>query len=342
MEKGILTRQSNFELLRILCMLGVMFNHVMQYLYDLHTPQITMCNTFRIFLMNICMVAVNCFVLISGYFGIKLGAKSIVKYYIQCVFYSIVIYLLNSCCSRHFSLIESIKALFACSESSLWFIPAYLGLMLFSPILNAAFNVGDRRTKFFYVVFVLVADVYVGYIHQSEMLSVDGYNVVHLITVYCVGRYISFIPFHETKKWWWGAFVMFVSMTILHAIKMRFFPISVIYSMHYNSPCMIVASCLVFLCFRNIKLSSRMVNYIASSVLAVYLIHSNPHVWPYFVHFLKVSINTFPSYLEFMAVGLYVVLFYAVCIVIDKLRIAMLLGCEKKIIVMTEKYWPKN
>ena len=41
---------------------------------------------------SLAIVGVNCFTLISGYFGIKLRLKSIVSYLFQCLFYAVGIY----------------------------------------------------------------------------------------------------------------------------------------------------------------------------------------------------------------------------------------------------------
>ena len=60
-------RQSNFELLRILCMLGVVTNHVLQTCYSqLHTSDFSIANDLRVLLMCMSITAVNCFVMISG------------------------------------------------------------------------------------------------------------------------------------------------------------------------------------------------------------------------------------------------------------------------------------
>lgn len=60
-------RQSNFELLRILCMLGVVTNHVLQNCYpQLHGADFSIDNDLRVLLMCMSIAAVNCFVMISA------------------------------------------------------------------------------------------------------------------------------------------------------------------------------------------------------------------------------------------------------------------------------------
>ena len=76
-NSSIGVRQSKFELLRIICMVGVITGHALQSLYELHTANFSVLNTAQILLMNICIVAVNCFVMISGYFRIRQSWKGI-------------------------------------------------------------------------------------------------------------------------------------------------------------------------------------------------------------------------------------------------------------------------
>lgn len=66
-----LERQSNLELLRILSMFGVLTSHSLTAMYDLHTANFSLPNEIRVYIMNASVLAVNCFVLISGYFQIK-------------------------------------------------------------------------------------------------------------------------------------------------------------------------------------------------------------------------------------------------------------------------------
>ena len=90
-------RESNFELLRIISMFLVLIVHS-DFLclgyptlsdLDINPCQIAL----RGFFESISIVCVNLFVLISGYFAIKLRFRSIFSYIYQCLFYSIFIYL---------------------------------------------------------------------------------------------------------------------------------------------------------------------------------------------------------------------------------------------------------
>ncbi len=189
MDKQV--RQSNFELLRILCMWGVLTCHVINHLYNIHTANFSVANETRVFIFNISIVAVNCFVIISGYFKIKPSWKRIIRLYAQIAFYTALfagIGLLNGNTDITNALLHTI---FPLSHSGMWFITAYFCLFLIAPILNAAFEKANKQERIMWLVALLLVDIYVGYIHQAPQVTQDGYHIIHFITLYFLGRYIS-------------------------------------------------------------------------------------------------------------------------------------------------------
>ena len=41
---------------------------------------------------------------------------------------------------------------------------------------------------------LLVVDVYIGYIHQSSEVTVDGYHIIHFITLYTIAGMLRRLP----------------------------------------------------------------------------------------------------------------------------------------------------
>lgn len=83
-------RLSNFELLRIICMFGVLTSHSLMAMYDLHTTNFSVLNELRVFAMNASCLAVNCFVMISGFFQIRQSYKSFWGLVSPCLFWVII------------------------------------------------------------------------------------------------------------------------------------------------------------------------------------------------------------------------------------------------------------
>lgn len=205
MEK--LTRQSNFELLRIICMLGVITGHALQSLYDLHTADFSIVNTIQILLMNVCVVAVNCFVMISGYFRIRQNWKGITSLWMQLLFYAVVSFLLCLWLTPEQSLMVGIKRIvFPLSESGLWFIATYVGLYLIAPLLNAALDHQSRQQKVWTLIMLLIIDVYLGYMHQTEEITINGYHLIHFIVLYWLGNCLNEVKSILASGKWGGHF----------------------------------------------------------------------------------------------------------------------------------------
>lgn len=127
------TRNASFELLRIICMFMIVLYHLFIKL-DYSTVSTSALYSSILFPLH---VAVICFVLISGYFGIRLSFKKITDFFIQVLFYNIVVYSVCSVISNEFTVKNFIISFLPLSHNQdLWFIRTYLYLMLLSPLIN--------------------------------------------------------------------------------------------------------------------------------------------------------------------------------------------------------------
>jgi len=141
-QNGKTLRNPSFELLRIVSMLMVVTLHFLGHGGVLANVRLFSANYFVAWMIeSLAYVAVNCFVLISGYFLVnsKFKVNKLVTLYGQIWFYSVVIYLLFSV----FGHVEFEPKVFTCcllpiSTKQYWFATNYVVLYLFSPFLNIA------------------------------------------------------------------------------------------------------------------------------------------------------------------------------------------------------------
>lgn len=136
-------RTSNFEALRILAIFLILLMHVCS-----HVPkaEISIGNLFFVQLINaIGNIGVTCFVLISGYFGLKFKAHRFIQLILLTTFYTFVVYVTNN----GFTFTSSIlNALLVIPLYKNWFIACYLILMLLSPFINDYLdNTGKEKIK---------------------------------------------------------------------------------------------------------------------------------------------------------------------------------------------------
>lgn len=124
-------RQSNFELLRIVCILLILTMH------SISQVQVSELSTFNVYLSHIVSsignIGVSCFILISGYFGIKFKLQRFIQLAFLTTLYAVVVYLFQ----KGFVVDRGIvKALLVVPLYDNWFVSCYLLLTLFAPYLN--------------------------------------------------------------------------------------------------------------------------------------------------------------------------------------------------------------
>ena len=87
---------------------------------------------------------VNCFVFISGYYGISINRKKIISFLTMTTFYGVFTYGLKVVLDNQFTIGEVVKSILPISSEGWWFFSYYFVLMLLSPFLNEGI---ERRSS---------------------------------------------------------------------------------------------------------------------------------------------------------------------------------------------------
>lgn len=140
MKTSVNRRQQNIELLRILCMVFILLFHFNLNVILRNGDTSEGLNYTALLVNSLVVVAVNVFVLISGYFSIKIKMRSVIGLLIQTEFYAVLaiivytfIVILNGEEPLRFGVITG---LIPFHPNGLWFIPCYASLLFLSPLLN--------------------------------------------------------------------------------------------------------------------------------------------------------------------------------------------------------------
>ena len=331
------SRASNFELLRILAMLFILILHA-NFLAFRFPSQVAIHSRPLLALGQVwsealAIVGVNVFILISGYFGIRTRIKGIVSLLFQALFYTVGVY-----CTLVILGIEPfdqgtfVDSLMPLHRKSEWFLPTYLSLMLFAPLLNAFVRLTDERGLRHYLLLFFLIEFLLGFMNDQLEVK-DGYSLFSFAGIYLVGRYLRLYP--ERLKGWRGSNFLFayIGITLAQSLALILYAYiskeSIMASpltykfLRYVSPINIFASILLFLAFSRLQLQSKVVNWISTSTLAVYLIHCNPHLIGRYTGFIK-GLNEQHSTATFivLVVG-FILTVFAGSILIDKLRIQL-------------------
>lgn len=276
-------RLSNIELLRIVSMLMVLAVHFDGASLGLPRPEGLSATDaawwWRTAVESLAIVGVNCFTLISGYFGIKASVKGLASFVLQCVFYSVVVYTVGALCGlTPFRTGEWWESWLAITHTDLWYVPAYLCLYLLSPFLNAAISSMTDRRLYAATAGLTVLNIYAGWWWECSF-NPNGYTVMQLILMYAIGRSLS--------RWLTGrerstrrelkALGAYAAFTAITALSAAYMPALKVYA--YNSPAVMAASVALTVAAISLPFHSDSINYMARSAFAVYLIHKNKLIW---------------------------------------------------------------
>lgn len=291
------------DLLRIICMMMVVCIHTLGWVGLIEntlapgTPNYFICNI----LFAFCLVAVNCFVMITGYFQCTstFKLKKCVSTWGTALFYSIVIYfILILTGNLDFSLKELIKHTMVFTLDRYWFITAYLLLYMVSPFLNCAIRAMSRKTHLMCCcTLLLLFSVLHNIVYICDFGDVQGgYSFLWFCILYIVAAYFRS---HVTTKIKHGG-ILFYILSVLCICGERFAAYyitpyifgkvqltSLFYS--YNSIVMVIASLALFQFFRGLEIHSerltKCITGIAPLTLTVYLIHEHDSlrmvIWDY-------------------------------------------------------------
>lgn len=314
-------RQSNFELLRLMAMLMILMLHFDGAALGLPLPeQYWSCEDWlKTLIESWSIIGVNLFVMISGYFGIRLTSSRLISYVGMCIFYSVGIYLLWLLFSPAAASTTRrwLDAVLVFSHGDLWFVRDYLMLMLLAPLLNGGLQSLDRRQLGILMISLAIINCYFGWWNNGKV-NPTGYCLMQLISLYILGHWLRKIRLSSksaTVLWLMGYGLTVVMAAFMSSAK----------SYAYNSPAVILASVGMFMIFANVRLRSRGINALASHSFAVYLIHKNPYVWILLKHNIISQLNNSAEgavFLLYMAVLTLIV--YSGSIAVDKVRSTIL------------------
>ena len=293
-------RQSNIELLRIICMFMIIMHHfVVNVWYPnmLATPVPSTIGE-SVFLLSHCLffIGVNCFVLISGYFSIKTSLRGFLHLYGFYAFYAFLIALSHyfgdsqytqlSLCEKCFHI--AVHSLMPWDNNNFWFLNAYLGLFMVAPLLNAAIANLTKSNYIRILVLLTILNVIFGNILSIDLLNTWGFCVAQFIYLYMIGGYIrNHISVNVVQKHRWGNFGVYIISAALWAtfVTIQLYEIPFIArffkAFSYNNIFVLIAAIGFFLFMLSFDVKSRTINWLASSCLAAYLLQGSmlPYSW---------------------------------------------------------------
>ncbi len=327
---AILTnRQSNIELLRIIAMLLLMGVHANYVVFGAPSTSEIIDNPpnafFRILTENICIVGVNVFILISGWFGIRYKTKSLSNLIFQCLFFSIAVYLVCFITGEvEFNRINILSSLLL-YLNAYWFVWAYLVLYIIAPMLNPFIENSKRKTLKRALIMFWTVEMIIAFFTSCGFFN-GGYSPLHFIGLYLLSRYFSLYIKNYNK---WLCLTIYILCVLCNTL-MCFLPAIMFgkdcgvlssISLAYTGPFNIVGALALLLFFTKVNVKSKLINWISVSCLTVYLIHSHECIYLKYRAIAQNIYNNFSGVMFFSVIIAFIIAVFIVCILLDKIRI---------------------
>ncbi len=313
-------RQSNMELLRLVCMFMVMVCHANGYINE--GDLIGVDGVIRLIINQFCLICVNCFVMVSGWFGIKASWKGAAKLLFQVIFVAVLCFAIFAVFGQPVSFQNDLLPYLAFGYGY-WFVISYLVLYALSPVLEAFVNNVSESDFRKVLYFIFAAEMVFSYV-LGEGSYGFGFSPLAFISIYLLARYARMYPgklFALDKKY---DLLIYVLATVLSIIGLWFgyqlFGMG-FHLNHYDSPLAIIASLYFLLFFSKLRIESKTVNWLAASAFAIYLFHENSLVSPYYHQFFSWLKETVTIVEFYPLMFVLLILFGLAFLLIDKSRI---------------------
>ncbi len=318
-------RQSNIELCRIVSIVLVILVHTtfQSIGWDSSSFGILLLAAFSI-------IGVNVFVLITGFFSTEPKKISLANLLFICLFWMII----RVAIGYSFGQTITWRDFFFVTRSN-WFIPSYLCLLFFTPVLNAFCDSASKRALLGVTLALLFFEIWFDLLPPHPRVSLGsqrGYSVLSFMALYLMARYLRLYGAPRWFRKWSFAVYLFCSVSLsvlaLLLIKLGHPATRIIYS--YSNPLIVLSAVSFLVAFEIMPIKeNRVINHVAKSTLAVLLGQSA-------ISFLYTNqfsfLVTHYSGLELFCLwgGVVVIVFFS-SILVDQLRLFIWTPIEKKL-----------
>lgn len=355
-------RQLNYELLRIIAMLMIVCLHYLGkggILGNPARPEMNMTGYMAWLVEALCLVAVNVYVLISGYFGADASVSTDsnppfrevlrrpLKIWHQVFFYSSVIGVIALLIgAQQFDIYQIFTYCFPIVTEHYWFATSYVVLCLLMPFLNAGMmRLNQKETSCLLAGLLVLFSVSKTVIPMQLPWDKYGYDVIWFIILYLTGAYLKRYQIKWLKNRFWAMMLYLGSTAVIFAsfFLLRMFWLKtgrledlINYGYTYNFLFCYVGAVGMFLAFSHEKTDAasqrfrKPIELFSKATFGVYLIHEHINIreeWPKWFGCEAQSEHTVFAFLIQML--LTVLCVYLVCTIIELLRMKLFEGMKK-------------
>ena len=304
-------RQANFELLRIVAMVMIIILHYLNKgnLVTAYTTDSSAVNYTAHFIEAFCIVAVNCYVLLSGYFLMESAWRPgrVASLAAQILFYSVLIPIMLICVGalsfNDLTVYDWLTYILPIETEHYWFATAYLIMYLFAPLLAAGIRAVEKRTlQIIIVVLLFYFSVWKSILPVVITTDRHGYEYGWLLYLFLIAAYIRLYgcPFLDKKRnavlFYAGTGACIFILTAVSGIPARTMESFAYYmdmTTSYNHILCLLGAVGFFMIFKNVKpwegRAASFIRRLAPYTFGIYLLHEHVLVRYEWLKWLRVE-----------------------------------------------------
>lgn len=276
------TRNSSFELLRIILIIMILVEHGNMWFvgggYSSEAEHLAKC-----IVESVCIGSVNAFVLISGWFGIRSGLKKIGALAFMLFFCTVPLLIVALLCGWvPISVLTSVDGVYeyVFGGNAYWFVVDYIGLLIISPVLNSGITtIGKDKLRTLLLAAYALIVIY-DFIFRAPILGTEGgYSLIWFGFLYILARYMRIYGSRLMDRYCLPILVAAV------ATQSILFYCGLI-GMRYTNPLILLEAICLILIFKKWYFHSQVINFAATGCLMAYLLHMQPILIPCIRRFL--------------------------------------------------------
>lgn len=257
-------RNSSIEVLRLLCILGIT---VMHSFAGIDTSASILNTEVHVLYNSLFNVGVTCFVLISGYYGIRFNAKKLIRMDMMVIFFT----LFGTILIGDIGIKSIIKSFIPIISRQYWFISCYFVLCILSPFLNmVSEHLELKKFKKLLLVLLLIFSI-IPTFTTYDIMRDAGKGLVHFVMIYLIGRYIAlYLKENYSRKRLFCGFILSIFIIFL-VDSVRTLANGEIYTTLARdcSVFIIFAAVLLFMLFKEYNFENKIINRLTANVLAI-------------------------------------------------------------------------
>ncbi len=264
---------------------------------------------------------VNCFLIITGWYGLRFSWKHIWTIWSILVWIYIPFYIVTVLFLHNFSITQFIYKLLAIPIEN-YYVQCYLMLLFLSPILNVAIIRYGKKLLPYTISFWLIEIIFDWILKNQCLAFGHGYMLTHFIFMYILGQtlvsYRNEINIFLTKALGIGIYLIGIFLIVGFYLIL---PKEIVFA--YTNPINVIMAVSLFLFFEQYNYYNKMVNWISKSTLAVYICHITTPMSNILQKWDVYAIQKY-SYFEYVCVmAITVLCIFIFSILYDKIRLIL-------------------